>query len=84
MVDRNELEDQFADAFEDAAYPVTSPMDLIPALPEGPSTTFESGDFEKTAIELNNEISTHMDFPYADTESLVDAIVEALENEDHL
>lgn len=84
MVDRDELSEQFVEAFEDAAYPVTSPMDLIPALPDGPSTTFESGEFEMTAMELNNEVSNHVEFPYADTESLVEALLDALAAEGYL
>lgn len=84
MADAGELREQFMDVFEDAAYPVTSPMDLIPALPDGPGTTFEAEDFEMTAMELNNEISSHVEFPYQDPESLVDALIKALDAEGYL
>ena len=38
MVDRDELREQMMDAFEGADYPINSPMDLVPALPQGPGT----------------------------------------------
>ncbi len=51
MVDREDLRSQFVEAFEEADYPISSPMDLVPALPGGPSTKFESGDFSMTAMD---------------------------------
>lgn len=84
MPDKAELREQLTDAFEGAAYPVTSPMDLIPALPNGPATAFESGEFEMTAMELNNEFSSKAQFPYQNAENLVEDILEALEDEGHV
>jgi len=40
-----DLREQMIAAFEDADYPISSPMDLVPALPDGPGTRFESGEF---------------------------------------
>jgi len=62
MVDTDDLRAQFVEAFEDADYPINSPMDLVPALPDGPSTSFESGEFSMTAMELNTKLDG--DFPY--------------------
>jgi hypothetical protein len=84
MADRDDLHDQLVEAFEGAAYPVTSPMDLLPALPEGPETTFESGEFAMTAGELNSEIWTDVDFPFRDAESLADEVVATLAAEEYL
>ena len=84
MVDKDDLRQQFIDAFEGADYPVNSPMDLVPALPQGPGTTFESGEFSMTAMELNTNGGGSQDFPYEDVESLVDDIMEGLEDEGHL
>lgn len=81
MVDTDDLREQFIEAFEGADYPINSPMDLVPALPDGPSTTFESGDFSMTAMELNTKVSGG-DFPYEDVESFVDDVMEALEEQD--
>jgi len=78
MVDKEDLRQQFIDAFEGASYPINSPMDLVPALPNGPATTFESGDFSMTAMELNSELSG-AEFPYDDVETFVDDVMEALE-----
>ncbi|MFB6083693.1 MAG: MTH865 family protein [Halorientalis sp.] len=83
MVDRDDLRQQMIDAFEGADYPISSPMDLVPALPNGPSTTFESGDFSMTAMELNTKLSGG-DFPYDSAEAFVDDVVDELENQDLL
>ncbi len=84
MVDRDDLRAQFVDAFEGADYPVNSPMDLVPALPQGPGTRFESGDFSMTAMELNTKSGGNQDFPYEDVDSLVDDIMDGLEEGGHL
>lgn len=83
MADEAELREQFMAAFEGAEYPVTSPMDLVPALPDGVKTRFESGDFSMTAMELNMTLS-NPDFPYDSAEALVDDIIAALRDEGYL
>jgi hypothetical protein len=80
MVDKDDLREQFIDAFEGADYPINSPMDLVPALPNGPSTSFESGDFSMTAMELNQTVSGG-DFPYDSVDDFVDDVMEALEED---
>lgn len=77
MVDEAELREQLIDAFENADYPVSGPMDLVPALPNGPGTKFESGDFSMTAMELNTKTAGG-DFPYENVESLVDDLLAQL------
>ncbi|MCQ4332748.1 MTH865 family protein [Natronomonas sp. F2-12] len=84
MVDRDDLRRQFTEAFEGADYPVTSPMDLVPALPQGPGTKFESEEFSMTAMELSTKASGNQEFPYETVEELVDDVMEALEDEGHL
>lgn len=82
MIDRADLRRQFVEAFEGADYPVNSPMDLVPALPDGPATKFESGDFSMTAMELNNLISgSDTEFPYDSVGEFVDELMKALEAE---
>ncbi|MFC7072515.1 MTH865 family protein [Halovenus rubra] len=81
MVNKDDLREQFIEAFEGADYPIKSPMDLVPALPQGPSTTFESGDFSMTAMELNTKISGG-DWPYDDVEAFVDDVIDQLEDQD--
>jgi hypothetical protein len=80
MVDKADLREQFVEAFEGADYPISSPMDLVPALPDGPGTRFESGEFSMTAMELNTKLSG--DFPYDDVDSFVDDVMESLEDRD--
>jgi hypothetical protein len=84
MVDRAELRQQFLAAFEGADYPVDGPMDLLPALPNGPATTFESGAFSATAMDLYTQGGDSQDFPYESVEDLVDDVMAGLEAEGYL
>ena len=84
MVDKEDLREQFTEAFEGADYPVNSPMDLVPALPQGPGTTFESGDFSMTAMELNTKAGGQQEFPYDSVDELVDDIMDGLEEQDYI
>jgi hypothetical protein len=81
MVDREDLREQFTEAFEGADYPINSPMDLVPALPQGPGTKFESGDFSMTAMELNTKLGGG-DFPYESVDAFVDDVMEQLDDQD--
>jgi hypothetical protein len=83
MVDKDDLREQFVEAFQDADYPISSPMDLVPALPDGPGTRFESGEFSMTAMELNTKLSGG-NFPYDDVESFVDDVIDQLAEQDLL
>ncbi|MFB6189265.1 MAG: MTH865 family protein [Halapricum sp.] len=83
MVDKDDLREQFTDAFEGASYPINSPMDLVPALPNGPGTKFESGEFSMTAMELNTKLGSG-NFPYEDVDSFVDDVMAQLEDQDLL
>lgn len=69
-------------AFEGASYPLDSPMDLLPALPDGVGTTFESGEFSMSIIDLNTELDS--DFPYDSVDELVDHIIEELHDADKI
>ncbi|MFB6081212.1 MAG: MTH865 family protein [Halanaeroarchaeum sp.] len=79
---KEDLREQFVEAFEGADYPVNNQMDLVPALPSGPSTKFEAGDVSLTAMELATKLGNHANFPYEDVESLVEDVMSALEDED--
>jgi hypothetical protein len=84
MADREEVRQQFEEAFEGADYPVNSPMDLVPALPNGPGTQFEVGDETITAMELNQEASGQGDYPYDSVDELVDDLMDGLEDEGYV
>jgi hypothetical protein len=77
-----ELRSQFTEAFEGADYPVSNPMDLVPALPDGPGTRFEAGDVSFTAMELSTKLGGIQDFPYGDVDTLVDDLIEGLKQKD--
>ena len=83
MVDRQDLREQFTDAFEGADYPISSPMDLVPALPNGPGTKFESGDFSMTAMELNTKLGGG-NFPYDNVDEFVNDVIDQLDDQDLL
>ncbi|WP_254544457.1 MTH865 family protein [Halomarina pelagica] len=83
MADKAELREQMIDAFGGADYPINSPMDLVPALPNGPSTKFESGDFSMTAMELNTKLGGG-DFPYENVDSFVDDVLARLEEQNEI
>jgi len=83
MADEQDLREQMEDAFGGADYPISSPMDLVPALPNGPGTRFESGDFSMTAMELQTKLPGG-DFPYDDVETFVDDVIENLKDEDYI
>lgn len=84
MADEAELREQFVDAFEGADFPVSNQMELVPALPNGPSTTFESGDLSLTAMELGTKLSSYQEFPYENAEDLADDVIEGLKEEGEL
>lgn len=77
---RAELREQFLDAFGGADFPVENQMDLVPALPDGPMTTFEAGDVRFTAMELATKLGGEQEFPYETAEELVDDVLDALES----
>lgn len=81
MVDEAELREQMTAAFEGAEYPVSGPMDLLPALPQGPGTRFESGEFSMTVMEMYSELSGG-NFPYEDVDAFVDDIIAELKDQD--
>lgn len=81
--DEAELREQLIDALEDTDYPVTGPMELLPALPNGPSTRIESGDFSITAMEITTEIPQGtFDFPYETPEALSNDLVDEMKSRD--
>jgi hypothetical protein len=84
MADRQEVREQFVEAFEGADYPVNGPMDLVPALPNGPGTTVDIGDETITAMELNQEASGQGEYPYEGVDELVDDLMDGLEDEGYV
>jgi hypothetical protein len=85
MVDEEteaELREQFTEAFKGADFPVSNPMDLVPALPDGPGTRFEAGDVSFTAMELSTKLSGVQEFPYDNVDALVDDLLEGLKEKD--
>lgn len=83
-VDVEELRPQFREAFEGANYPVSNPMDLLPALPNGPATSFESNGVSFSVMEMQNmdagdvDVDTEPDFPYESVDALVDDLCQGI------
>ena len=79
--DVEEIRAQLVDAFEGADYPVSNPMEFLPALPNGPATTFESGDFSMSIMELQNASDGGDDrYPYHGPEEVANDIIEGLQD----
>ena len=76
------LRAEFIEAFEGAEFPVQNQMDLVPALPDGPATSFEADGHSFTAMELAAKLGDHQEFPYDTAENLADDIMVGLEKED--
>lgn len=74
------LRQQMRDAFEHGEYPATGLMDVAPALPKGPATTFQAGEFSVTAENLCSFIifTSNMEFPYRTVDEFVDGILQEL------
>jgi len=79
-----ELREELTEAFSNADYPVKNQMGLVPALPNGPSTSFEAGGQSWTAMELATKLSSRAEFPYGNVDSLVDDVIEGLKDEGEL
>lgn len=79
-----QLREQLLSAFANADFPVEDQMDLVPALPDGPLTSFEAGDRTFSVMELAAEIGDHQSFPYESAEALVDDVIAAMRSENLL
>ena len=78
----DDLRQQLRAAFEDADYPVANQMDLVPALPDGPMTSFEADDVSFTAMELATKLGKYQSFPYESVDDLVEDVITGLHEED--
>jgi hypothetical protein len=80
MGDLDALRRQLSVNFRRAEYPVESPRDLGPALPNGPETRFEVGEQSVTAMDLFARADC-CDFPYEDVEALVADLLDAVDTQ---
>jgi len=81
---RADLRSQLLSAVSEAEYPVGGKLDLLPVLPDGPTTTFDVGDEQFTAMQLATAIGGTAEFPYETPEALVHDILDALEDRGEL
>ena len=75
------LREELHDVFGRAEYPVAEPMELVPALPDGPSTTFEAGEVRVGVMELGAEYAEYQDYPYDTADDLVDDLMNGFHEE---
>ncbi|SDQ97394.1 MTH865 family protein [Natronobacterium texcoconense] len=80
--DPEEIREKLVDAFSEADYPIHGAMALLPTLPDGPATTFESGEFSMTMMEIQqaSDVNPLNHFPYESPEELADDIVRGLQS----
>lgn len=78
-----ELRAELREALADVEFPITDQMELVPALPNGLTTTFEAGDGDVrlTAMELGTELAEYQSFPYENLDALLDDVMEGLRAE---
>lgn len=80
---RDEARKVLADEFGDAEFPVSSQMDLVPALSSGPTTKFEFGDKSMTAMDMATMGGSDMDFPYDDLDAFLDDALDLLDENEY-
>lgn len=81
MSTEEKIRDQMLKVFSQADYPISSPMDLLGVLPDGPSTMFEADDFSITAMELNTKGASQTNFPYDSADDFVEDVIAGLKEE---
>jgi hypothetical protein len=67
--------------FTDADFPVEDPMELVPALPDGPATTFEAGDVSVDVMEFGATYGEYQEYPYETAADLVDDLMTGFHEE---
>jgi len=72
---------QLLTVFEAAEYPVAEPFELIPILPDGAATTFETHDIELSAVDIGMGYAEYQEYPYQNAENLVDDLMTGLKED---
>ncbi len=75
------LRQELEDVFSDAEYPVDDPMELIPALPDGPGTTFEADDVTVSVMDLGAKYGDYQEYPYETADELVEDLMHGFREE---
>ncbi len=76
-----QLREELMQVFGRAEYPVSEPMELVPALPDGPGTTFEAGEVSVGVMELGSEYADYQEYPYESAAALVDDLMSGFREE---
>ncbi|MBB6646279.1 MTH865 family protein [Halobellus ruber] len=76
-----QLRAELVEVFSRADFPVEEPMELVPALPDGPGTTFEAGEVSVGVMELGSEYAEYQNYPYETVEDLVDDLMAGFREE---
>lgn len=79
--DAEMLREELEAVFTDADFPVEDPMELVPALPDGPETTFEAGDVAVNVMELGATYGEYQEYPYETAAELVDDLMAGFREE---
>lgn len=75
------LREELEAVFGDADFPVEDPMELVPALPDGPATTFEAGEITIEVMELGATYADYQDYPYETAADLVEDLMTGFREE---
>lgn len=67
--------------FGDTEFPVEDPMELVPALPDGPATTFEVGEITVEVMDFGTTYADYQDYPYETAADLVEDLMTGFREE---
>ena len=67
--------------FGDTEFPVEDPMELVPALPDGPATTFEAGEITVEVMDFGTTYADYQDYPYETAADLVEDLMTGFREE---
>jgi len=76
-----QLRAELKEVFGRAEFPIEDPMELAPALPDGPGTTFEADGVSVGVMELGGEYAEYQDYPYETVDDLVDDLMAGFRTE---
>lgn len=72
---RDEIHAQIEGALKDAKFPISTPEELLAAMPQGAETKCKAGDCELTAGDAG-KVLKESDFPFKSAKEVADVIVD--------
>ncbi|MDS0223525.1 MTH865 family protein [Haloarcula sp. S1AR25-5A] len=77
----SKLRKELEKVFNEADYPISEPMELIPVLPDGAGTTFEADNVRVGVMDFGSEYADYQDYPYESADALIDDLMTGFHEE---